>query len=70
MKVLDLNTTREFTEGAMKRFFLVEDSEFFKIINFNLKAGVTFPVHSHSCLIVYSTMKAEEKQFVDIDRAV
>ena len=47
MKVLDLNTTREFTEGAMKRFFLVEDSEFFKIINFNLKAGVTFPVHSH-----------------------
>jgi quercetin dioxygenase-like cupin family protein len=47
MKVLDLNTTREFTEGAMKRIFLVEDSEFFKIINFNLKAGVTFPVHSH-----------------------
>jgi quercetin dioxygenase-like cupin family protein len=47
MKVLDLNTTREFTEGAMKRFFLVEDSEFFKIINFNLQAGVTFPVHSH-----------------------
>ena len=33
MKVLDLNTTREFTEGAMKRFFLVEDSEFFKIID-------------------------------------
>jgi quercetin dioxygenase-like cupin family protein len=31
----------------MKRFFLVEDSEFFKIINFNLDAGVTFPVHSH-----------------------
>lgn len=47
MKVIDLNTTREFTEGALKRFFLVEDSEFFKIINFNLKAGVTFPVHSH-----------------------
>ena len=47
MKLLDLNTTREFTEGAMKRFFLVEDSEFFKIINFNLRAGVTFPVHSH-----------------------
>lgn len=47
MKLLDLNTTREFTEGAMKRIFLVEDSEFFKIINFNLRAGVTFPVHSH-----------------------
>ena len=47
MKVIDLNKTREFKEKAMKRFFLVEDSEFFKIINFNLKAGVTFPVHSH-----------------------
>ena len=47
MKLLDLNETNEFKEGAMKRFFLVEDSEFFKIINFNLKAGVTFPVHSH-----------------------
>ena len=31
----------------MKRFFLVEDSAFFKIINFNLDAGVTFPIHSH-----------------------
>ena len=47
MKLLDLDETREFKEGAMKRFFLVEDSEFFKIINFNLKAGVTFPIHSH-----------------------
>lgn len=47
MKVLKLDDTREFTSGAMKRFFLVENSEFFKIINFNLDAGVTFPVHSH-----------------------
>lgn len=47
MKVLKLDETREFTPGAMKRFFLVADSEFFKIINFNLEAGVTFPVHSH-----------------------
>jgi quercetin dioxygenase-like cupin family protein len=47
MKLLDLDKTNEFTEGAMKRFFLVEDSEYFKIINFNLRAGVTFPVHSH-----------------------
>ena len=47
MRVVDLNNTRQFSEGAMKRFFLVEDSEFFKIINFNLSAGVTFPVHSH-----------------------
>ncbi|MBW2368698.1 MAG: cupin [Deltaproteobacteria bacterium] len=47
MKVIKLSETNEFTPGAMKRFFLVENSEFFKIINFNLEAGVTFPVHSH-----------------------
>lgn len=47
MKKIDLETTREFTEGGMKRFFLVENSPYFKIINFNLAAGATFPVHSH-----------------------
>lgn len=47
MKVLKLAQTNEYTPGAMKRFFLVEDSENFKIINFNLDEGVTFPVHSH-----------------------
>lgn len=47
MKTIQLETTNEFAAGAMKRFFLVEDSPFFKIINFNLDAGVTFPVHSH-----------------------
>lgn len=47
MKILQLESTREFSANAMKRFFLVEDSPNFKIINFNLDAGVTFPVHSH-----------------------
>ena len=47
MKKIELDETREFTEGGMKRFFLVEDSSYFKIINFNLSAGHTFPVHSH-----------------------
>ncbi len=47
MKVLKLQDTNEFTPGAMKRFFLVEDSPSFKIVNFNLDEGVTFPVHSH-----------------------
>ena len=47
MKVMKLSETNEFTPGAMKRFILVQKSEFFKIINFNLEAGVTFPVHSH-----------------------
>lgn len=47
MEVKKLSETNEFTPGSMKRFFLVENSENFKIINFNLDAGVTFPVHSH-----------------------
>ncbi len=47
MKVIKLKDTNEFTPEAMKRFFLVEDSPNFKIINFNLDEGVTFPVHSH-----------------------
>lgn len=47
MKKIELDATREFTKGGMKRFFLVQDSEYFKIINFNLSAGHTFPVHSH-----------------------
>ncbi len=47
MKVINLSQTHEYTKGAMKRFFLVEDSPNFKIINFNLDEGVIFPVHSH-----------------------
>lgn len=47
MQVIKLDQTNEFTPGQMARFFLVEDSPHFKIINFNLDAGVTFPVHSH-----------------------
>ena len=47
MKKIELDATREFTKGGMKRFFLVQDSAYFKIINFNLSAGHTFPVHSH-----------------------
>ncbi len=47
MRKIELDKTREFSEGGMKRFFLVETSPYFKIINFNLAAGATFPVHSH-----------------------
>tara|TARA_B100000614_G_C14532261_1_gene486988 strand:+ start:1293 stop:1613 length:321 start_codon:yes stop_codon:yes gene_type:complete len=47
MEVIKLSETNEYKPGAMKRFMLVEKSEFFKIINFNLEAGVIFPVHSH-----------------------
>lgn len=47
MKTIQLDETNEYTPGAMKRFFLVQDSAYFKIINFNLDAGAVFPVHSH-----------------------
>jgi len=46
MKVMQLDKTNQFASGAMQRFFLVENSPNFKIINFNLDAGVAFPVHS------------------------
>ena len=35
-----------FSEKAFKNF-LVHDSAYFKIINFNFKAGQELPVHSH-----------------------
>jgi quercetin dioxygenase-like cupin family protein len=46
MKKIDLDKAREFSAKGMHKF-LVHDSPYFKIINFNLGAGQTFPVHSH-----------------------
>ena len=46
MKTADLKETRVFEEKAMKKF-LIHDSPWFRIINFNLPAGQTFPLHSH-----------------------
>jgi len=46
MKKLELSKTREFAPATMKKF-LLHDSPWFRIINFNLPAGVTFPVHAH-----------------------
>ncbi|MBU0673920.1 MAG: cupin domain-containing protein [Proteobacteria bacterium] len=46
MKVAHFSETREFDPKVMKRF-TIHDSEWFRIINFNLSAGLTFPVHSH-----------------------
>jgi quercetin dioxygenase-like cupin family protein len=46
MKKLELSKTREFDPRTMKKF-LLHDSPWFRIINFNLPAGQVFPVHSH-----------------------
>jgi len=46
MKKIDLGETNEFSPISM-RSFVLHDSPYFKIINFNLGAGQLFPVHSH-----------------------
>lgn len=43
----ELDKTRVFDGGHMKKF-LLHDSPWFRIINFNLSAGQVFPVHSHA----------------------
>lgn len=46
MKNIKLYEESGFSEVAFKRF-LVHDSPYFKIINFNFKGGQELPVHSH-----------------------
>jgi quercetin dioxygenase-like cupin family protein len=46
MKKLNLYEENDFSDLSMKRF-LVHDSPYFKLLNFNFKAGQELPVHSH-----------------------
>ncbi len=46
MKKLNLYEENGFSEKSMKKF-LVHDSPYFKILNFNFKAGQELPIHSH-----------------------
>ena len=46
MKKINLYEAGEFSDKALKKL-LVHDSPYFKIINFNFKAGQELPVHSH-----------------------
>ena len=46
MKHLNLYEENDFNEKAFKKL-LVHDSPYFKILNFNFKAGQELPVHSH-----------------------
>ena len=46
MKHLNLFEENDFAENAFKKL-LVHDSPYFKILNFNFKAGQELPVHSH-----------------------
>ena len=46
MKRVSLYEQNDFDELAFKRL-LVHDSPYFKILNFNFKAGQELPVHAH-----------------------
>ena len=46
MKKLNLYEENDFSEKAFKKL-LVYDSPYFKILNFNFKAGQELPVHNH-----------------------
>jgi quercetin dioxygenase-like cupin family protein len=46
MKKVSLNKESKFNDLHMSRF-LVHDSPYCKILNFNFKAGQELPVHSH-----------------------
>ena len=46
MRKVDLYAENGFSDRNFKNF-LVHDSPYFKILNFNFKAGQELPVHSH-----------------------
>jgi quercetin dioxygenase-like cupin family protein len=46
MKKVNVIEANDFSEKGMKRL-LVHDSPYFKILNFNFKAGQELPVHAH-----------------------
>jgi quercetin dioxygenase-like cupin family protein len=46
MKKTNLYEANDFSDQSFKRL-LVHDSPYFKILNFNFKAGQELPVHSH-----------------------
>jgi quercetin dioxygenase-like cupin family protein len=46
MKQVNLYEVNDFADKGLKRL-LVHDSLYFRILNFNFKAGQKFPVHAH-----------------------
>ena len=46
MKKINLYQENDFKDLSMSRL-LVHDSAYFKILNFNFKAGQSLPIHSH-----------------------
>ncbi len=46
MKKINILKEGKFSDSGMSRF-LIHDSPYFKILNFNLRAGQKLPLHSH-----------------------
>lgn len=69
MKRISLYEATDFGEKNFKNF-LVHDSPYFKILNFNFKAGQELPVHSHDIEGQVSLVVLEgEGEFVGKDGA-
>ena len=69
MKKLNLYDENGFSEKSMKNF-LVHDSPYFKILNFNFKAGQELPIHSHDIEGQLSIVVIEgEGEFLGADGA-
>ncbi|MDI6852497.1 MAG: cupin domain-containing protein [Deltaproteobacteria bacterium] len=47
MKKVNLYEANDFSDASFKRL-LVHDSPYFKILNFNFRAGQELPLHSHN----------------------
>ncbi|HOV86681.1 MAG TPA: cupin domain-containing protein [Syntrophobacteraceae bacterium] len=70
MKKVSLSETDQYAENAFKRF-IVHDSPYFKILNFNFRAGQELPVHSHEIEGQVSILILEgEGEFLGKDGAV
>lgn len=70
MKKVELDLSRIFDDKKAK-MFVVHDSPYFKIINFNFRAGQTLPVHCHDIEGQLSIVVVEgEGQFLGADNQV
>ncbi len=70
MRKIDLNDSNEFSPLSIKNFVL-HNSPYFKIINFNLGAGQLFPVHSHQIEGQLSILVVEgEGEFLNDNTAI
>jgi quercetin dioxygenase-like cupin family protein len=70
MKKVNVIEANDFSEKGMKKL-LVHDSPYFKILNFNFKAGQELPVHAHDIEGQVSLLVLEgEGEFLGKDGAM